>query len=61
MDRGALSQVKSDPEGHRSSPTMLRETSVDRLFSGEPRYVNVHEAGSDNPPILSCADPKRAG
>jgi hypothetical protein len=53
--------VKSDSEGHGSSPTMLRETSVDKLFWGEPKYVNVHEAGSGNPPILSCADLKRAG
>ncbi len=56
-----LSQVKSDSEGHGSSTTTLRETSVDKLFSGEPKYVNVHEAGSGNPPILSCADLKRAG
>jgi hypothetical protein len=55
-----LSQVNSDSEGHGSSTTTLRETSVDRLFSGEPKYVNVHEAGSGNPPILSCADLKRA-
>ncbi len=55
-----LSQVKSDSEGHGSSSTTLRETSVDKLFSGGPKYVNVHEAGSDNPPILSCADLKRA-
>ena len=40
MDRGPLSQVKSDSEGHGSSPTMLCETSVDKLFSGEPKYVN---------------------
>ena len=56
-----LSQVKADSEGHGSSTTTLRETSVDKLFSGEPKYVNVHEAGSGNPPILSCADLKRAG
>jgi hypothetical protein len=56
-----LSQVKSDSEGHGSSTTTLRETSVDRLFSAEPKYVNVHEAGSGDPPILSCADLKRAG
>jgi hypothetical protein len=55
-----LSQVKSDSEGHGSSTTTLRETSIDKLFSGEPNYVNVHEAGSGNPPILSCADLKRA-
>jgi hypothetical protein len=56
-----LSQVKSDSEGHGSSTTTLGETSVEKLFSGDPRYVNVHEAGSGNPPILSCADLKRAG
>jgi hypothetical protein len=48
-----LSQVKSDAEGHGSSTTMLREASVKKLFSGEPKHVNVHEAGSGNPPILS--------
>jgi hypothetical protein len=56
-----LSQVKADSEGHGSSTTTLRETSVDKLFSGEPKYVNVYEAGSGNPPILSCANLKRAG
>jgi hypothetical protein len=56
-----LSRVKSDSEGHGSSTTTLRETSLDKLFSGEPKHVNVHEAGSGNPPILSCADLKRAG
>jgi hypothetical protein len=56
-----LSQVKSDWEGQGSSTTTLGETSVDKLFSAEPKYVNVHEAGSGNPPILSCADLKRAG
>ena len=55
-----LSQVKSDSEGQGSSTTTLRETSVDKLFSGDPKYLNVHEAGSGNPPILSCADLKRA-
>jgi hypothetical protein len=56
-----LSQVKADAEGEGSSTTTLGETSVDKLFSAEPKYVNVHEAGSGNPPILSCADLKRAG
>jgi len=56
-----LSQVKSDSEGRGSSTTTLGETSVDKLLSGEPKYINVHEAGSGNPPILSCADLKRTG
>jgi hypothetical protein len=54
-----LSQVKSDAEGRGSSTTTLRETSVEKLFSGEPNHVNVHEAGSGNPPILACAHLKR--
>jgi hypothetical protein len=53
--------VRSDSEGHGSSTTTLPETSVERLFSGEPKYVNVHEAGTGNPPILTCADLKQAG
>jgi hypothetical protein len=56
-----LSQVKSDKEGHGSSTTTLRGASVKKLFSGEPKHVNVHKGGSGNPPILSCADLKRAG
>jgi hypothetical protein len=31
-----LSQVKSDSEGHGSSTTTLRDTTVEKLFSGEP-------------------------
>ena len=46
----ALSQVKSDSEGHGSSTTTLRDTTVEKLFSGDPKYVNVHEAGSGIPP-----------
>jgi hypothetical protein len=56
-----LSQVKSDSEGHGSSTTTLGEISVDELFSGKPKHVNVHEAGIGNPPILSCANLNRAG
>jgi hypothetical protein len=56
-----LSQVKSDSEGRGSSTTTLPDTSVENLFSGDPKYVNVHEAGTGNPPILTCADLKQAG
>jgi hypothetical protein len=56
-----LSQVKSDTEGQGSSTTTLLEASVEKLFSGAPKRVNVHEAGSGNPPILACADLKRVG
>jgi hypothetical protein len=53
--------VRSDSEGHGSSTTTLRDTTVEKLFTGEPKYVNVHEAGTGNPPILTCADLKEAG
>jgi hypothetical protein len=53
--------VKSDSEGQGSSTTKLAETSVEKLFSGAPKYVNVHETGSGNPPFLACAGLKRAG
>jgi hypothetical protein len=54
-----LSQVKSDSDGRGSSTTTLRKTSVNKLGSGEPKHVNVHEAGSGNPPILTCAELKK--
>jgi hypothetical protein len=56
----ALSQVKSNSEGRGSSTTAFGQTSVDKLFSGEAKkHIMVHEAGSGNPPILSCADLER--
>jgi hypothetical protein len=58
----ALSQVKSNSEGRGSSTTTFGQLSVDKLFSVEPKkHVMVHEAGSGNPPILTCADLERAG
>jgi len=51
-----LSQVQSDAQGNGSSATTLKETSMEELFSGELKHLNVHAAGSGNPPILSCAD-----
>jgi hypothetical protein len=55
-----LNQVRSDPEGLGSSTTTLHDTSVEELFSGEPKLVNVHEAGSGEPAILACADLKHS-
>jgi len=55
-----LSPVKSDSEGRGSSTTTLHDTSVEKLLSGGARYVNVHAAGTGNPPILTCADLKEA-
>jgi hypothetical protein len=54
-----LSQVKSNSEGRGTSTTTLHDTSFEKFFSGEPKHVNVHEAGTGNPPVLACADLKR--
>jgi hypothetical protein len=54
----ALTPVSSASEGNGSSTTTLSETSVEKLFSGDPKHVNVHEEGSGQPPILACADLK---
>ena len=58
----ALSQVESNAEGRGSGTTAFGQISVDKLFSGGPKkHVMVHEAGSGNPPILTCADLERTG
>ncbi len=51
-----LTPVESDSRGSGSSTTVIHDTTVDGLFSGELKYVNVHAAGSGNPPPLACAD-----
>ena len=56
-----LSQVRSNAQGEGSSTTTLDHTSVDELFSGASKHVNVHEAGAGNPPVLTCADLERMG
>ena len=51
-----LSQVRSDVRGHGSSSTTLKDASIEELFTGEVKHLNVHAAGSGNPPVLACAD-----
>ena len=50
-----LSQVRSDAQGHGSSTTML-DASMEKIFTGELKKLNVHAAGSGNPPVSACAD-----
>jgi uncharacterized protein (DUF305 family) len=53
-----LSEVESDAQGHGSSTTKLNDASMKEFFSGELKHLNVHAAGTGNPPILTCADLK---
>jgi uncharacterized protein (DUF305 family) len=51
-----LTPVESDSRAGGSSTTVMHDATVDGLFSGEPKYLNVNAAGSENPPPLACAD-----
>jgi Cu/Zn superoxide dismutase len=51
-----LTPVESDARGEGSSTTVLEGVAPDELFPGGSRYLNVHAAGSGDPPQLACAD-----
>jgi hypothetical protein len=53
-----LMPVRSGTHGDGSSTTTLKGTTTEELFSGRPKHVNVHAAGSGNPPVLACANLK---
>ena len=53
-----LMPVRSGTHGDGSSTTTLKNTTTEELFSGRPKHVNVHAAGSGNPPVLACANLK---
>jgi hypothetical protein len=48
-----LSEVQSDSEGHGSSTTTLENASIEKLVTGELKHLNVHAAGSGDPPVLA--------
>ena len=50
-----LTPVESNAAGEGSSTTVLEGVALDELLSHGPRYLNVHAAGSDDPPQLTCA------
>lgn len=47
----------SETEGSGSSTTLLEDVTVEQLLSGEPKYINLHAAGSEDdlPPDLACS------
>ena len=53
-----LLPVRSGTHGNGSSTTTLKHTSMEKLFSGHSKHVNVHAVGSGNPPVLACANLK---
>ena len=49
-----LPPITADPQGQGSTTSVLTGFTVQRLFSGEPKYINVHAEGSGNPLALAC-------
>src|SRR5215218_7247275 len=44
----------ADPAGRGTTTALLEGATVERLFSGPPKYVNVHAEGTDDPPSVAC-------
>ena len=49
-----LGPITADPQGRGSTTAVLDGFTVQELFSGDPKYINVHAEGSGNPPALAC-------
>jgi hypothetical protein len=56
--RYPLDSVVTEQGGNGSSTTAIPDVTVAQLFSGAPKYVDVHAetAGDEEPFSLSCAD-----
>ena len=61
--RYPLNSVFTGPDGTGLSTSTISNITVAELFSGPPKYVNVHAAqtGNETPPGISCADLSSAG
>jgi hypothetical protein len=53
-----LDLVVTEQDGNGSSTTAIPDITVAQLFSGAPKYVDMHAetARDEEPPSLSCAD-----
>ena len=55
-----LTPVEPDAKGNGRSTTVVHGVTLEGLFSGDPKHVNVHRPGSGEPPV-TCADLNEAG
>jgi hypothetical protein len=55
-----LTPVYAGEKGAGTSTTVVHKVTLEGLFSGAPKHVNVHEPGSGDPPPVTCADLKEA-
>jgi Cu/Zn superoxide dismutase len=53
-----LNSIFTGPDGTGLSTTTISNITVAELFSGSPKYINVHaeQMGNETPPGISCAD-----
>jgi hypothetical protein len=51
-----LTPVEPNAQGDGTSTTVVHGVTLARLFSGGPKYVNVHKPGSGEPPPVTCAN-----
>jgi len=51
-----LTPVEPNAQGDGTSTTVVHNVTLEGLFSGEPKHVNVHKPGSGEPPPVTCAD-----
>ena len=49
-----LPPLNVDPQGRGSTTAVLEDVTVVELFSGEPKYINVHADGSGNSLSIAC-------
>jgi hypothetical protein len=57
--RGNIDQpiaVVGSVDGTASVTTLLEGVTLERIFTGEPKYLDLHAADSEDAPILACAD-----
>ena len=50
-----LPPITPDPAGRGTTTALLEGATVEQLFSGAPKYVNVHAEGSGNSPSVACS------
>lgn len=48
--------VVGSVDGTASVTSLLEGVSLERIFSGEPKYLDLHATNSEDAPILACAD-----
>jgi hypothetical protein len=61
-DEGTMAEIEyplppiiSDPEGRGTTTTVLGGVTIEQLFSGSPKYINVHAEGPGTPPAVACS------